>query len=491
MNMPRVLRETSRISDNRRIRPTPSLRQRLYSLRWTFAAFLLAPLVLCVLPSAQIRLGASQLQGLVGSYTSPEVGGVPIWLTDLTLPTPTLPKTVQIAWTPQTSLQAPIYTWTRFTDASRTASAATGNTAGSSATDAFSFVPGTSYYYGVTAQGQLVIPATGNFAARSLQESVDLGGIQVTPLQPLPSDDQAVDSRLDPRYAIATNLDHNFGKMVNGQYVSATYRGGLYAGFISDNSRVGRSFLQFPLSPLPSGQGLWANVGNLYLYYTRSYDATATTVQALAATSAWSASTLTWDTAPPISPVTGAETNVVQTDPANPVASWERWHQYPTLLSGIQGASPISFGLLSQSESANGWAYFAKKEYNAAFAPCLLYGAGGYSVGVPTLDLQLNPSQGIVGSYSGVGGSLTFTPTNAVVILSRVAPPGGLTVTVSVSGAATSSTGQMTIPSGQFSAGFTLTSNAQPSQQHGSQPFTVTLSGPGLTTIQRNYTTSW
>ena len=38
-------------------------------LRWPLAALCLALLVVCVLPGAQIRLGASQLQGLIGSYT--------------------------------------------------------------------------------------------------------------------------------------------------------------------------------------------------------------------------------------------------------------------------------------------------------------------------------------------------------------------------------------------------------------------------------------
>ena len=46
------------------------VRQRLVGFRWPLAALCLALLVVCALPSAQIRLGASQLQGLVGSYTS-------------------------------------------------------------------------------------------------------------------------------------------------------------------------------------------------------------------------------------------------------------------------------------------------------------------------------------------------------------------------------------------------------------------------------------
>lgn len=417
----------------------------------------------------------------------PVVANVPIWLTDLTLP-----KSVQVTWAAPNNLLSANYSWTRFTDASRTASAAGGFISSStlSVTDAFEFAPGTSYYYGVIAQGAMVIPASGSTPERSLPETVDLGYITVIPQQPVPSDDQAVDSRLDPRYAVAHNLDHNFGKTVNGQYVATTYRGGLYAGFISDNSRVGRSFLKFPLAPLPGGQGLWADVGNLYLYYTRSYDAAATSVQApLVAGTAWSAPTLTWDVAPALSSTAGAETNVVQTDPAHPVASWQRWHQYPALLGGLQGGSPVAFGLLSTSESSNGWAYFAKKEFNAAFAPCLLYGAGGYAVGnAAHLGLELNPQQGIFTRTEGGTGSA-----NGVVFLDKLAPAGGVTITLTnsaASGGQVSAPSQVTIPAGQFCAAFTVSSSLVATGnplQHGSYGFTLTASGPGITTGSQMY----
>ena len=50
--------------------PTSATRSLQDRLRWTLAGLGLALLVLLVLPSAQIKLGASQLNGLVGSYTS-------------------------------------------------------------------------------------------------------------------------------------------------------------------------------------------------------------------------------------------------------------------------------------------------------------------------------------------------------------------------------------------------------------------------------------
>lgn len=52
------------------VRQRHRVRRGLVSFQWPLAALCLALLVVCVLPGAQIRLGASQLQGLVGSYTS-------------------------------------------------------------------------------------------------------------------------------------------------------------------------------------------------------------------------------------------------------------------------------------------------------------------------------------------------------------------------------------------------------------------------------------
>ena len=51
--------------------PTSATRSLQDRLRWALTGLGLALLVLLVLPSAQIKLGASQLKGLVGSYTGP------------------------------------------------------------------------------------------------------------------------------------------------------------------------------------------------------------------------------------------------------------------------------------------------------------------------------------------------------------------------------------------------------------------------------------
>ena len=330
-----------------------------------------------------VRSGEASASLVAGPTT---VSGTPLFLSDLLLP-----KTVQIGWVAPPSLQSPSYTWSRFTDATRTATAAGGPTSALTAGDAFTFVPGTTYYYGVTAAGQMILPdPTGGLASLALNETVDLGGITVVPLQPVTADNQTVDSRQDTRNTPANSLDYKFG--------AKTYRGGLYVGYVDpstpDSSRVGRSFAKFLLTPLPTGQGLWANVGNLFLYYTQSIDTNAASIQADPVASGWSGATLTWDSAPPLALVSGAE------QPTVPGVnnSWMRWHKYADILGGLQAAPLLSYGLISANEASDGWAYFAKREFNPTLAPCLLYGAGGYAVAPTALGVQLNPAGGPAGS---------------------------------------------------------------------------------------------
>jgi len=430
-----------------------------------------------------------------GLATGPNsVSGTPVFLSDLLLP-----GTVQIGWAAPLNLQSPTYTWSRFTDATRAVSAAGGPTTALMAGDAFPFVPGTTYPYGVSALGSISIPSPTNGSPLVVPNiGVDLGGITVTPTQPVATDNQTADSRQDARNTPVVNLNHKFAATI--------YRGGLYTGFVNpstpDSSRVGRSFAKFLLSPLPAGQGLWANVGNLYLYYTQSFDANAISIQADPVPSTWSGATLVWDGAPPLALISGAE------QPAVPGAnnSWMRWHKYGDILGGMQASPLLSYGLISTNEASDGWAYFAKKEFAPTLAPCLLYGAGGYAVSAPATNTYLNPAGGPVGTISG--NAVSWTNANGMVTLSRVAPIGGLTLTLTVSdpsvaklentgNTTTSSAIYVTIPAGQFSGSFVVVPVYYPpaptppaTLQGGSKAFSISVSG-GVANTSQAYSVTW
>lgn len=127
--------------------------------------------------------------------------------------------------------------------------------------------------------------------------------------------DQAVDSRLDPRYSANVLLDHAFG--------SAAYKGGLFAGFASDPSRVGRSFAQFNLNSQPSNGVFRTGKVNAYFVtgYTDNGPVNVTVGCQTIANNAWSAPSLTWDTAPTpadFNPAGTTNTTAIQYDPSVP-----------------------------------------------------------------------------------------------------------------------------------------------------------------------------
>ena len=103
----------------------------------------------------------------------------------------------------------------------------------------------------------------------SVNTAVHLSATKVAPYQIAASDNQAVDSRLDLRYATNVLLDHNFG--------GTSYRGGLFAGYASEPSRVGRSYAKFSLSAPPAG--LTFRIGNLNAYCTGAFTSGTQSVQ--------------------------------------------------------------------------------------------------------------------------------------------------------------------------------------------------------------------
>jgi hypothetical protein len=170
-------------------------------------------------------------------------------------------------------------------------------------TDTFNWTSGQTYTYTIF---------DGNTSPATL-----LSTEQAIPVLAAATQDQAIDSRLDPRYSAIVYMDHQFG--------SSAYRGGLFAGYFSDPSRIGRSFAEFTLAAVPSS-GVY-RVGKVNAYLVTGD----TDNGAIAATigcqtmpnNNWNASTLTWDTAPTstgFNPASAAQTISVQYDPSAPCA---------------------------------------------------------------------------------------------------------------------------------------------------------------------------
>ncbi|BDI28741.1 hypothetical protein CCAX7_007920 [Capsulimonas corticalis] len=190
---------------------------------------------------------------------------------------------------------------------------------------------------------------------------------------------QAVDSRLDPRYSTAVFLDHNFG--------TSAYKGGLFAGFASDPSKVGRSFALFALNPPPAGG----------VFRTGSVNASLTTAytdlgpvsglqigcQAIPKTipgyKTWDPATLVWSNSPVVDPTLATQTVTVNYNPASPppTPAWMSWKLNTDILDAIlgindsahDGTNAMAVQWASMSEASNGWAYFAKTEYSSTAGP--------------------------------------------------------------------------------------------------------------------------
>jgi hypothetical protein len=229
---------------------------------------------------------------------------------------------------------------------------------------------------------------------------VHLSATKVAPYQVAASDNQAVDSRLDLRYSTNVFLDHQFG--------STVYRGGLFAGVTSDNSKVGRSYAKFSLMAPPAG--LDFRVGNLAAYCTGAQTSGTQSVQvnvgcqAITDTS-WLGSSMVWTTPAnlTLNPASAVVTKTVTYNPAtlpNPAPGWTTWPMYASLQSALANtAQPYSVAWTAANETAAGWAYFAKKEYDPTLAPCALY---ALEAAIP-IQVTITPSI-VVG-----GGTLTVS----------------------------------------------------------------------------------
>ena len=342
---------------------------------WPWLGVLLCALVFAVLPGGQIRLGAGQLQGLVGSYLY--ANPVPLLdPTDMRVTQIYLPKTIRVEWDDGQPLPPGYYFryWVERLDASGTTLLEQHFADEAYWDDAFDFQYGTTYTYRVKA-----IPVSnGNEGLPTPPEGAnpeDIGyywvpsewtTIQVVPQQQVVSENQTVDSRLDLRYGNPTLLDFKFGDRI--------YRGGLFAGFASDPSRVGRSFLKFELPALPTGAAYWAGSVNAYHTVSVADGSTEIGCQELSDVT-WTAAPLKWSVAPALAPGDAVERFDVVYDSATPANSttWAHWSLNSEIESAFTGTGLLSVGLASTHETWNKWVYFAKKEYDSAQAPVVLY----------------------------------------------------------------------------------------------------------------------
>jgi hypothetical protein len=267
--------------------------------------------------------------------------------------------------------------------------------------------------------------------------------ITVIPQTCQASDDQTADGRLDTRYALSTFLNFQFGTNI--------YNGGLFVGNNSDPAQVARSFVKIPIT-LPTTSDLWA--ASTSLYYTGSKASGSTTIGLTPVSdTSWTGPTLVWGNAPALNPATPESTVTVTYDTNNPTTSWINYPAIPDILNAAAGDGVYSFGLASTNESSGGWAYLAKKEYNASEAPHVIYAAGAPAF--PSA-VSLSPTS-VEGGYT----------VNGTVYLNGVAPAGGASVSVGPNNPmlAVVTPSTITIPAGSMSGNFVVSTPVVTSTQ--------------------------
>ncbi|MCW3055744.1 MAG: hypothetical protein JWN14_4914, partial [Chthonomonadales bacterium] len=227
-------------------------------------------------------------------------------------------------------------------------------------TDAFAtgFTNGQAYYYEIF---------------DSAAPTVHLSATKIVPYQVGAIDNQAVDSRLDLRYATNVFLDHAFG--------STFYRGGLFVGYSGDPSRIGRSYAKFNL--VAPGSGVTYRTGNLNAYCTGALTSGNQTVSMLVNCQtltdlSWQGSSMVWSTPTNLNldPTHNDAQATVSYNPTltPPTPGWIAWSMPIPLLNALATPStPYAVAWTSSDEAGSGWAYFAKREFDSNLAPAATY----------------------------------------------------------------------------------------------------------------------
>jgi len=315
----------------------------------------------------------------------------------------------------------------------RTVGAATttlGTTQGRSWPDPVNFQLGTDYQYSV----QVVNGPSGAGSSAA-------AAIRVRPGQAALLENGTVDSRTTDNNSAATLSNPVYRDY---RFHGSTYRGGLFAGYSGDPSRVGRSFLKFQLPAPQAGENVWT--GSVQAWWTRSFGNGSVEVGCQPVASAWNAATLQWTTAPGLNP---ASPSSRQTLAYPGTSGWFHW-AVPVCACG----SVFSVGMASTNEGSPGWAYFAKREFDAAKAPALLYATGAP---LQLCGVLLNPTT----VYGGVSPDPLRFPSTSTgeATLNGPAPAGGATVQLSSSNPTVALVvpTTVTIPEGQACAEFEVT----------------------------------
>lgn len=240
-----------------------------------------------------------------------------------------------------------------------------------------------------------------------------LGAEQVTVYGVNVTDNQTVDSRLDLRYSSIVYQDFQYGVR--------TYKGGLFAGFSTDNSCIGRSFLKFPLSAWTNGTIY--RVGNVCAYFTGANSSGGSTVTATIGAQAltnatWSQSSVVWDTAPTVAITSDTVFQTLTYVPSAFTPSWTMWPMDNAIQNALLASSALNVALVAQNETSPGWVYFAKKEYGATTAPTLMYAlVTPLVINVTSASMSVKNGQqftvNVIVNGLGPGNSLPITFTSA------------------------------------------------------------------------------
>jgi hypothetical protein len=179
-----------------------------------------------------------------------------------------------------------------------------------------------------------------------------------------PAHNQSVDSRYDLRYSSPTFVDFQFG--------DRAWRGGLFAGFANDPSRVGRSYLKFTLPTAPTGS-TGRHVSTLNAWFTRLYASGSVNVQARRSTNTtWTENGVVWSTAPTFGNAEDTQTVTYNPGSGDNGLKWIRWKVHDDVEAAYgESATALTEVLTSASETTNGWAYFAKRQYESGKEPRL------------------------------------------------------------------------------------------------------------------------
>jgi hypothetical protein len=271
------------------------------------------------------------------------------------------------------------------------------------------------------------------------------------------------DSRLDMRFATEKLLDYTFNAVPasDASAVPTLYRGGLFAGFQQDSSRVGRSYLRFnAIVPTPSSTlQLWP-IGGLQVFVPRlaKTGSVSLTTRKLS-DEMFSIDSLVWSNAPSLGAST-ARSETVSWSATSPIKQWVTINVSPDVQEAINTDGSLALSLMSSNETSAGWLYAARPGYidptytlppNSitppnGLAPYLLFAVLGPGANLSSISL----TPGVVTSGSGV--SVT-----GIVSISSISPTGGLEVSLGSNNSAASVPNSVIIPAGQSSISFPIT----------------------------------